>query len=450
MAQHPLAFLRTSAGMSHPAYARLIAETHAELGFGNMAARREKVSRWESGRTVPELGTQLAMAHVHRVSEKDVRRLGWPHWLHLATDDDALLEQPWTPQGAISATRRTAQPGREGTRSYLAVTGPVLEAQIKKALAALASPQQPPAQDGHFVNPDRLAGIEARTRALEVQGAGSSATPMTLHHAARAGHRLVGRLLATGGYDRPTGTRLLLLATRTAALCGYFNSCLGDEAGAERYDLTAIRSAAAAGSRRHAAACMSRLAILHLIAGDARDALSLVNAAQSLTPRPSPRFDAFLLAREALALARLGEARRSTQALDRATALVTGAPDEGPPTDGFGFGIGIDEGHLNFGYGYAWHYLGDQKKALAHFAPFLAPSTAQVPPRTARRLLYVVDAHLSLGDLDAAVDSAYRAVDLIGSLPPGLADQYRRRFVPYLAEAPVSDLLPHLADHPAS
>ncbi|GAA0346454.1 hypothetical protein GCM10010319_23670 [Streptomyces blastmyceticus] len=40
------------------------------------------------------------------------------------------------------------------------------------------------------------------------------------------------------------------------------------------------------------------------------------------------------------------------------------------------------------------------------------------PPRTARRLLYVVDAHLSLGDLDAAVGSAYRAVDLLGILPP--------------------------------
>ncbi|MFB8062477.1 hypothetical protein ACFC6U_40740, partial [Kitasatospora purpeofusca] len=67
MAQHPLTLLRTSLGHSQSAYAQLIAKTHAQLGFGQMAARREKVSRWESGRIVPELTAQYAMAHVHRV-----------------------------------------------------------------------------------------------------------------------------------------------------------------------------------------------------------------------------------------------------------------------------------------------------------------------------------------------------------------------------------------------
>src|SRR5262245_41707753 len=94
--RHPLAALRSRAGYTHGEYARLIAETHAELGFGHMAARREKVSRWEAGRAVPERTAQLAIAHIHAVPKEDVDRLVWPDWLHLAYGDARQLELPWT------------------------------------------------------------------------------------------------------------------------------------------------------------------------------------------------------------------------------------------------------------------------------------------------------------------------------------------------------------------
>ncbi|HXL89462.1 MAG TPA: hypothetical protein VN969_10895 [Streptosporangiaceae bacterium] len=48
-AQHPLAALRVVTGHSLASYARAVAERHAELGFGHMACRREKVARWEAG-----------------------------------------------------------------------------------------------------------------------------------------------------------------------------------------------------------------------------------------------------------------------------------------------------------------------------------------------------------------------------------------------------------------
>ncbi|EFL19771.1 predicted protein [Streptomyces sp. C] len=83
----------------------LVAETHAALGLGQMAARREKVSRWESGRTIPEHSAQLAMAHIHHVPATEVCRLGWPHWLYLARQPGPRL-RPW-------ARRRAATP--EGT-----------------------------------------------------------------------------------------------------------------------------------------------------------------------------------------------------------------------------------------------------------------------------------------------------------------------------------------------
>ncbi|MGW1289035.1 hypothetical protein ACWD4N_36570, partial [Streptomyces sp. NPDC002586] len=66
-ARHPLALLREQTGLSHGAYAQLIARTHADLGFGTMAARREKIARWESGKVTPETSAQLAIAHVHQI-----------------------------------------------------------------------------------------------------------------------------------------------------------------------------------------------------------------------------------------------------------------------------------------------------------------------------------------------------------------------------------------------
>lgn len=452
MAQHPLASLRGSVGLSHPAYARLVAQTHADLGFGHMAARREKVSRWESGRTAPELTAQLAMAHIHQVPGEEVERLGWPHWLHLATDDATLLHQPWTPDGAINGLHTTTRPAGTCPRPDLTLTGPALVSLTRKSLSTLTEPHEPPARTGYRVTPDTVTWIETRTQALEAHEAGTFFTPTALYLAARTEHQLVTNLLTSGGYDRDTGIRLLLLAARTATLCAWLSSALGEEARAERYTVAAIRAAGAAGARQHVAAYLSQLAIRHIIIGDPDDALSLVHAAQTATRHPTARFAASLHTKEALALARLGEVADSALALGRAAdALAANADstDRSPASEPFD--IDVDEGYLAIARGNAWLFLDRPHKALPCFATLLddgppAPTPDRASPYTARRLLYAVDVQLALNELDAAAHSVHRAVTLTGTPPPGLTRQFRQRLTPHRTEPLIRDVLDLLAE----
>ncbi|MEW2574968.1 hypothetical protein [Streptomyces syringium] len=450
MAQHPLASLRASLRLSHPAYAQLVAEVHAQLGYGQMAARREKISRWESGRTVPELTAQLAMAHIHQVRGEEVERLGWPHWLYLAADHSALLFQPWTPQGAVDSLRSTARLDHARRLPSLTLTGSALASAARTSLSVLAGPQAPHARDGHHVSSDTVAWIESRTRKLELQESGTLTAPAALYFAARAEHQLITTLLTTGGYDRHTGTRLLLLAARTAMLCAWLSRVLGEDIAAERYALAAIRAATAAGARRHVATYMSQLSVKHLIAGDPHDALCLVHAARAITQRPTAGLAASLHTKEALALARLGDTVGSARALGRvADALTADAAGHDPAIDPFD--IKIDGEYLAVARGNVWLFLDQPKKALPFFVTLLndsaSPRTATpASPHAARRLLYVVDVQLALGELDAAAHSAHRAIAITGTLPPGLAEQYRQRFASYRREPVARDLLDRLAD----
>lgn len=452
--RHPLKAARESLGLSQIEYARRIAKAHDGLGFGAMMVKTHyTVLHWESGRNEPNPHTQLAIAHVHGVDPEDVLRLGWPHWLHLATDDAPLLNQPWTPQGAMATLSSTARPADTRPRSYLAVTGPALDSHIRKSFAALAVPQRTPARDGHPVTPGTLTGAEARVEALELQEIAAPVVPMALYVAARAEHRLVTGLLTERGYAPETGARLLLLAARTAALCEWLSGCLGEDARAERYALAAIRAATAAGSRQRVASSMIDLAFRHLVAGDPQDMLSLVHATWTIVRRPPPGLAVTLHTREAQALARLGNISATTRALDRAAGALTATPADAEPT-AEPLCINVDEEWLDVSSGTAWLHLGRPEKALPHFATLLdegSLSRAPGPPSpyTARRLLYLVDAQLALGELDAAAHSAHRALALVGSLPPGLAHQYRRRFTPHSAEPVARNLIDALTEHSA-
>ncbi|MBT2511482.1 hypothetical protein J7I98_37955 [Streptomyces sp. ISL-98] len=452
MARHPLTLLRASVNLSHPAYARLVAETHADLGFGHMAARREKVSRWESGRTVPELTAQIAIAHIHQVPEEAVTRLGWPYWLHLATSDAALLTSPWTPDGAIDVLHGTARRADAEPRSYLAVTGSAVASLSRASLAAVADWQPPPARDGRRVAPDTAAWIETRIEALEAVE--PPVSPAVLYPAARAEFRLITGLLAGSGYDRKTGTWLFLLAARAAALCGWFSDALGEEARGERYYLAAIRAATTAGARRWASVYLSNLAASHLAVGDPRDAVPLIGAARAIARRPSPRLTAALYIREARTHARLGEAAASTRALDHAASTLAAGPGDWDPTiDPF---VGnVDEDWLARSTGITWLQIGRPERALRHFTTLLDDGPSSHVPTLpflplARDLLHVVDAQIALGELEAAVHSAGRAVAVFGSLPIGLLRRYRQRFAPHRGVPAVRDLFDLLEEQPLS
>ncbi|MEU8548910.1 hypothetical protein AB0C81_18280 [Streptomyces roseoverticillatus] len=388
------------------------------------------------------------MAHLHQVPEEEVLRLGWPYWLHLATDDALLLDESWTPQGTISTLTSTCRPAPP-PRSYLAVTGPVLDAQIKQAFAALASPRRPPARDGHLIDPHALTWAEARIRALEAMETGTLLDLSALYAAARAEHQLVTALMTSSGYDHATGVRLLLLSARTAALCGWISTALGESAAAERYVLAALRAASAAGAHQDVAACLYRLAVIHFATGNPMDALSVARAAQAIVPKTQPFFVASLHIKEAVTLARLGEATAGAKRLGQAIAQAARGADQDAGSTALD--VIVNEGSLDIAQGIAWHSLGRPERALAHFAALTGdgpPSSGiTVPsPYTAGRLLYAVDAQLSLGDLEAAAHHTRHAIAVTGTLPPGLAQRFRQRLVLHAAEPAVRELYDLLSE----
>ncbi|MEV7601218.1 hypothetical protein AB0O91_28020 [Kitasatospora sp. NPDC089797] len=446
---HPLTLLRASMGLSHPEYARLVAQTHVELGLGQMAARREKVSRWESGRTVPELGAQLAMAHLHGVPAHEVRRLGWPHWIHLVIGDTTLLDQPYTVAGAELALGGALHLPKAPRTPSLLLTGGALTAQLRSAVDQMTADDRgagaDPGRPGSSA--EQLRWIETRVDALERYEYGTFVPALSLYLAAHAEHRLVVRMLGCSRHDVEASRRLFRLAARTALLCSWLSSALGEETRAEQHNLTAVRAAAAAGEPAVAAVAMTQLALRHIIAGNPADGLTAVQAARAVDSRPGAGAATLLHNVAAIVLARTGDAIGAARSLDRAAQHAVSAaatsPNASGGTDPYERSVGVARAQASL-------FLDAPRKARFQFesltGTLLAPRATTPSPYTGVWLLYVVDAHLALGDIGLAARTAHQAVEVAGALPPGLVLQYRERLAPHAHEPVVRQVLDRLDD----
>ncbi|MFF3071569.1 helix-turn-helix domain-containing protein [Kitasatospora sp. NPDC057904] len=283
MTEHPLALLREARGLSHPAYAQLVARTHAELGYGNMAARREKVSRWESGRIVPHRTTQLAIAKIHGVSGNDVLRLGWPAWLHVAAREVVLAVQPWTFDGTIAVLASLGCPGAHVDSEAPVLVGRTLAGLVNRALAAVSDPTEP-SHAGGYLGPGVVARVESRVAVLESMR--SQVQPEALSRSVDGEFGFLASLLAGAGYGPATGARFLALISRICDLAAALHQDLADFAKVEEYCHVGVRLAVAAGAVSRAAGCFGRLALVHERLGDAADASMLADAVLALEGWP--------------------------------------------------------------------------------------------------------------------------------------------------------------------
>ncbi|MEV6979619.1 hypothetical protein [Kitasatospora sp. NPDC093806] len=442
---HPLTLLRASLGLSQSEYARLVAGAHDELGLGRMAARREKVSRWESGRIVPEYSAQRAMAHLHGVSAREVTRLGWPFWVHLATGDGVPLDEAHAdprPQIARAGPRLSGPVRPTG----FAQQGDRLVVEVRGALARLAGFRPVPGREADAETVECLDGIEARVAALEEHSLASLLPPRLLYAAAHTEHRQLARLSAAADHGGATSRRLLRLSARTALLCSGFSRALGELARAEHYALAAIRAAAAAGDRVITATAMIQLALHHLVASGAQDALGLLHAARLAAPE-LPAVIAFELHNcRAAAFAQLGRAASATRALDLATGAFT-------PADRVAAGRAMDpEAYRRFvamSRAGVWTFLGRPRQAKPHLEflvdSLTTPGGATPPPYSALWFLYIVNGHLALGELDVAATAVHHIGALTGGLPPALVADLRRLLAPHRHERLLREALDDLS-----
>lgn len=446
---HPLAFLRHTLGprpLSAEQYLRRVAGRHAVLGYGAMATRREKASRWENGAAVPELTAQLAMADLHGIPAEAVHTLGWPDWLLLALDNRSVVDLPWTQAGMLHALADTARGGPMDRRAFLIATGATLTGAADHWLASLGQPSPAEAGGRLTVTPAMVDHLEQRLDHLrrldDTLGGGS------LRTLAAEELKLATSLLDDARYTSAVGTRLHSAVAEGARLCGWLSFDSGHHASAQRYYLTALRAAAVADDHATGANTLAFMAIQTYSTGNPADAVDLVEVAQRALGRGStPRVRAMLHARIARAHAKTGRTKDCVRALNAAYDAHAHGPHDDDPAWCYWFSTGELE-NLS---GSCALDLGDPARAMHHFDAAQAAAYDQDGYHRdhALYLTRTAEAHLAQGDIEHACASASQAVTLLGGVASARSsstlDSFRDKLTPYRDAPPARDFLATLA-----
>lgn len=426
--RHPLAALRARAGYTHSEYARLIAATHAELGFGHMAARREKVSRWESGRAVPERTAQLAIAHIHAVPEEEVSRLVWPDWLHLAHGDARQLELPWTASAVPEAILDAVAARRQTQQEYLLATGRAakslaenwLEAMTEElakapeglAHRAAAGPWEP----GRGVEPGSV--LQACTRLRTLHMFADRFTAGWLVPASEQELRHLADHFVAAPDVLSNGPGLLTLAAEGLALCGFIARLQGEHVSAQRYYVAGMRCATAAGDAETSAAIVTLHAAQYLDLRLHEEATELLTAVRTLLGHRGvtvrdPALTTLIHAQTARVHAQRGDdVGRKRALLEGRLALSTD-----PNADHMWILPIRSERWLQLVDGVSLLEMGQPDRALKCFEPVLSE---QVPPLRlppcvqALYLLRAAETQVTLGDAAGGAESVAEAATLPG------------------------------------
>ncbi|MFD5745953.1 transcriptional regulator [Streptomyces sp. NPDC127033] len=401
----------------HAAFLRRLAGWHESLGFGSMATRPEKVSRWKRG-VRPDRYAEVAMAAMLGVPTEQARTMGWPHWLRAALDDDqVLLTAPWTAAGALAALDHLGRPDAMDRRAAL-FSGGALAATTLANWAA-ASPATAVLVSGRPRVTDRTAAlIEARLTALrQLDDEIGSAETYAL---ARAERGSITTVLRTRSYSEAVARRLFSAAAEASRICGWCAFDSGDTAVAERHYTGAARAAASAQDPVVTANLFAFWAMARYSDGDTAGALDYVEEALRNARRTgSSRMTAMVHARAARAYAKSGDLRASRRAEDAAYAAYdrAGHPDDEPACVYW-----VSRAELHSWAASNASDLNDPRRALTRYAAVAAPHQDETydedayPRSRALRLSREADAHLSLRDVDAAVNTADRAVRAMGGV----------------------------------
>ncbi|SHL45883.1 hypothetical protein [Actinacidiphila paucisporea] len=406
---HPLAYVRRRHGWSYQDVARVIAEHARALGVP-MAARREKVWRWEHWGVVPEADSQRALARALGIPAREVDARPWPRWLpaHGGMPDGL----PWTTQGSLTALASVLDDAAADPRGFPIADGQGLLDAIADWDAAgaedarhrgAAGRERVPAQataGSYSVDEPVLDWLESGVtglRQLDDRLGGAA-----VRHRVDADLRLVGGLLrreVPGPGGRGAERRLLRVAADLAQLGGWAATDSGRHGAAQRHYLTALRLAHSAGDRPLAVAVWGGLALQSVIAERPGDAVAAAEAAVRAAggaPPPVRALAASRLARAHAAAGAEGACLRAAAEAER--QLAAAGADPGPP-----WLYWLDGAELTAQHGLCLLALGRAAEA----APLLDRALDDLEPSFVRdRSLYcarAAEAHARAGDRDRAL-----------------------------------------------
>ncbi|MFE7268057.1 transcriptional regulator [Streptomyces sp. NPDC057592] len=440
--RHPLACLLAVRGTKAEAYLLRVADQHQRMGYGQMAHRKEKASRWIAGIYAPSYHTQLAMAALEGIGPEAIHAHGWPGWLLLALPDHTLFTLPWTTTGAVHALEITGGP--VDRRKFLITTSVTLGATVAQWSASAPAGAAPTA--GRHIGSDVPDHFEQRLDSLrrldDTVGSGDA------HDAARAELRLITATLKSASFDEGVERRLFGAAAEASRSAGWTAYDSGKIAAAERHYSTALRAAASADDPVIGANTLAFWAIQHYSTGNPRGAVDLIEAALSQAPRTgSARLTSMLHARACRAHAHAGDIRAADRS---ANAALDAYENAGPIEDDLPCVYWYNLGETHQLLGSSALNLGNPERALAHFLEASDAHTSQeaynaaaFPRGHSIYLARLAEAHLSLGDIDAAVATAHDAVDRMGGITSARGTHtledlrkkpLRRRGIPVVAD----------------
>ncbi|MFC4016275.1 tetratricopeptide repeat protein [Nonomuraea purpurea] len=379
-----------------------------------MAHERQKIYRWESGRAVPGPSAQKAMAVLHDIPTHLLQTLPWPDWLATACKR-AKGTPPYGDQAAtVELLTDLAVGGPVDRREFLIMTSATLGASITGWQDALASLTSPSSTGRRQITASMVDHLEVRLdRLRHLDDALGSAQ---LRELGMAEFAFIVGLVKEARFDEPTGRRLYAAAAEAARCCAWVHFDDGYHAQAERFFDAALRASATAGDPLIGAYALSFRAIQHYTAGDPRDAVALVEAAQVQTKnKATARFRAMLATRAARSHSKAGDRRACARALHQARDLLSAGPhDDDPP-----YLYWVDLGEIEMIAGSSALQLGDPREAIRRFDAAIDANYAgddQYPRTHAIYLARAADAHLALRDLDQAVAVAEHAVRCLGGV----------------------------------
>ncbi|MBJ3813281.1 hypothetical protein [Streptomyces flavofungini] len=366
-----------------------------------MASRREKVARWESGRVIPELTAQFAIAHLHGVSQELVLTRQWPDWLYTATGHAALLA-PWTAGEAARALTSVGQiPAPPPRQEFLIISGTSSAHEFISSWREVHDHPTPlPLLGSHFIGSEAIEAFQNRHEAIKrtyAQLGAGIARPL-----ADADLATLALLCREARCDGRTAASLYAISGNAAAFCGWLAYEDGDQARAQSCYLAALRAAAAAHDRHLGSYAMILLAKHLNELADPDSAASMLDSARNVLNRApyNPLLTAVLESSSADVHASLGQATLFDRCTDAAFTACSATPREHDLA--FTEWVSMDQIAIMAGAGAAT--LGQAQRALEWLEPVLCPAggTSRVPRReTAYHLAPTARAYLELGNFEA-------------------------------------------------
>ncbi|MGV9322543.1 transcriptional regulator [Streptomyces sp. NPDC003660] len=434
MHTHPLTTLIARSGLTAAGYLKRVADRHKALGYGAMAHRKEKATRWTREGVTPERTALLAIASLHGLSAADVDRHGWPGFLLLALDDDqTVLESPWTAAGTVNSLTHVGGPVDRDRRGFLIASTSTLAAAVAQWMTA--EPALAVTDTGRRIGAEAADLFDVRLDALrhldDTVGAGQ------VYDAAIVELRLITALLKDGSYSQLTGRRLFAAAAEASRLAGWCSYDEGRLAAAERHFVTSLRAAASAQDPTLGAVTLAFWANLRYSSGNPHGALHLTDGALADRRKiSSPRVLAMLHARAARAHSKAGEPAAAWRQIDAAfDAYATADVPEADLTAMYW----INHGELHQVAASSALTLGEPRRALEHFAAAVDHTDPYDTDREVRgAVIYQArqaEAHVALGDIDAALGIGHNVITAMGGV-----DSAR-------TTTTLTELRGHLADH---